>query len=249
MTVDRWTLAVRQQLGLGRLLPLGGAADGTWITEQAASRVLREAASRVAGVRLESLRLDTSGTGAEPAVPAPPSSLPPGPLRLEADFSATTREPLPAAAERLRAALTAAADHRLGLALLTADLRVTALEDELAEQAAADTGTGPEDSADGHGDGDGTAGVAAAVLAVPGVAELTGVLGGRGRAVHLTEHGEGDTSTSLPRRHLRIELATTSDHRALDVALAVRQAATAVLPDNPTAAVVITAVQRSSPQP
>ncbi|RFU88457.1 nucleopolyhedrovirus P10 family protein [Streptomyces triticagri] len=250
MTVDRWTLAVRQQLGLGRLLPLGGTADGAWITERAASRVLRDAASRVPGVRLESLRLDTSDTGAAPAVPAPPSALAPAPLRLDADFTATADEPLPAAAERLRTALTTAADRRIGLLLTTADLRVTALVDELpADPDAADTAAEPAAEGipeDENGDDD-VARVAAAVLAVPGVAELTGVLGGRGRAIHLTEHSDGDTSTTLPRRHLRLELATTPDHRALDVALAVRRTAPAALPDNPTTAVIITAVKSSPP--
>ncbi|RST09978.1 hypothetical protein EF908_40860, partial [Streptomyces sp. WAC04770] len=38
---DGWTAAVRQRLGLGRLLPLGGATDGVWIAETAAASVLR----------------------------------------------------------------------------------------------------------------------------------------------------------------------------------------------------------------
>ncbi|MGA6226178.1 nucleopolyhedrovirus P10 family protein, partial [Streptomyces umbrinus] len=47
MTADRWTQAVRNQLGLGRLLPLGGPHDGAWITEAAATAVLRRAARSV----------------------------------------------------------------------------------------------------------------------------------------------------------------------------------------------------------
>ncbi|MET9473777.1 hypothetical protein ABZY04_17860, partial [Streptomyces sp. NPDC002922] len=41
---DGWTAAVRQRLGLGRLLPLGGPADGAWISERAAVAVLRRSA-------------------------------------------------------------------------------------------------------------------------------------------------------------------------------------------------------------
>lgn len=34
MTGDGWPQAVREQIVLGRLLPLGGPEDGSWITEQ-----------------------------------------------------------------------------------------------------------------------------------------------------------------------------------------------------------------------
>ncbi|MDG4858691.1 nucleopolyhedrovirus P10 family protein, partial [Streptomyces sp. T-3] len=57
MTADGWVREVRRQLGLGRLLPLGGAADGAWITEHAARAALSAAASGVRGVRLGPLRL------------------------------------------------------------------------------------------------------------------------------------------------------------------------------------------------
>ncbi|MFS4097347.1 nucleopolyhedrovirus P10 family protein, partial [Streptomyces sp. AF1A] len=54
---DTWTQAVRHQLGLGRLLPLGGSRDGAWIAERAATAVLVRAADGVPGVRLGALRL------------------------------------------------------------------------------------------------------------------------------------------------------------------------------------------------
>ncbi len=54
------------------------------------------------------------GRAFEPVVPSPPSALPPGPLRVTADFAATVAEPLPATAARLRTALLTAADE-LGL--------------------------------------------------------------------------------------------------------------------------------------
>ncbi|EGX59089.1 hypothetical protein SZN_14236, partial [Streptomyces zinciresistens K42] len=89
-TSDGWTRAVRDQLGLGRLLPLGDARDGAWIAERAAEGVLRRAAEEVGGVRLEALRIGLADPreARESAVPAPPSALPPGPLRVSAEVAA-----------------------------------------------------------------------------------------------------------------------------------------------------------------
>ncbi|MGW5566774.1 nucleopolyhedrovirus P10 family protein [Streptomyces tendae] len=139
-TADRWTRAVREQLGLGRLLPLGGPEDGAWIAERAAREVLLAAARDVAGVRPGDLRIgpaDPDGVR-EPAVPPPPGALPPGPLRVTAGFAAVVEptaaaaEPLPVTAARLRAVLTQAATGRLGLVVADVDLRVTGLLDETA---------------------------------------------------------------------------------------------------------------------
>ncbi|MEV7994641.1 nucleopolyhedrovirus P10 family protein [Streptomyces sp. NPDC086077] len=238
MTADRWTQAVRQQLNLGRLLPLGGPRDGAWITEDAAGAVLRHAASAVPGVRLGTLRL----THADPdtphaaAVPPPPSALPPGPLRVTADFAATAAEPLPTTAGRLRTTLSAAATERLGLTVAEVDLRVTALLDEDTEPDAVPSPEPPRARQPADGE---AAAVAAAALAVPGVSHLTGVLGGTGRAVHIgTDPGEA----ALPRRHVRVELAVDADHRAVEVARKVRTRVGIALPDHPTVAVLITAV-------
>ncbi|MFE1262636.1 hypothetical protein ACFW5X_19155 [Streptomyces albogriseolus] len=132
MTADRWTRMVRQQVGLGRFLPLGGPYDGVWIAERAASGVLRGAAERdVPEVRLDGVRIGLAdpGEAAEPAVPAPPSALPPGPLRLTAEFAATAAWPLPETASRLRTALAVTATERIGLDLTEVDLRVTELLD------------------------------------------------------------------------------------------------------------------------
>ncbi|MFJ6310150.1 hypothetical protein [Streptomyces althioticus] len=133
MTADRWTRMVRQQVGMGRLLPLGGPYDGAWIAERAASGVLRGAAEReVPEVRLNGVRIGLADpdAAAEPAVPAPPSALPPGPLRLTAEFAATAAWPLPETASRLRTSLAVTATERLGLDLTEVDLRVTELLDE-----------------------------------------------------------------------------------------------------------------------
>ncbi|WP_409472900.1 nucleopolyhedrovirus P10 family protein [Streptomyces sp. HC307] len=238
MTADGWTRAVRQQLGLGRLLPLGGPRDGAWITERAAEAVLRSAAGALPGVRLGAVRItlaDPEGAQ-EPAVPPPPSALPPGPLRVTADFAATAAEPLPTAASRLRTSLAAASSQRLGLTVAEVDLRVTALLDQEAEPDAVQPPQPPQarESTDAE-----EALVADAALAVRGVSRLTGALGGVGRAVHLEEE-PGDRA--LPRRHVRIELAVRADHRAVDVAREVRAKVGEALPDHPTVAVLITAV-------
>ncbi|MGH3325912.1 MAG: nucleopolyhedrovirus P10 family protein, partial [Streptomyces sp.] len=58
MAADRLAQAVRQQLGLGRLLPLGDAADGAWLAETAAVATLRDAAAAaLPEVRLGTLRI------------------------------------------------------------------------------------------------------------------------------------------------------------------------------------------------
>ncbi|MER6013041.1 nucleopolyhedrovirus P10 family protein [Streptomyces bluensis] len=246
MTADGWAKTVRQQIGLGRVLPLGGPRDGAWITENAAGSVLRRAAGATRGLRLGALRISSIDPDApyDPAVPPPPSALPPGPLRVGADFlasadpTAPAAEPLPATAARLRAALAEAAGERLGLTVTEVDLRVTGLLDadgdaatDTAHAGRADVEPVPEPPGDGE-----ESRVAAAALSVPGVTRLTGALGGLGRAVHI------ETGPALPRRHVRVEVAVTAAERALDVARAVRTAVGGALPDHPSVAVVVTAV-------
>ncbi|MBB5108524.1 nucleopolyhedrovirus P10 family protein [Streptomyces spectabilis] len=270
MTGDGWASVVRRQLGLGRVLPLGGAGDGAWLTEAAATAVLRRAAERVTGARLTSVRLALAdpdaaygaAAGVPPdacaaTVPAPPSALPPGPLRISGECAAGTAEPLPAVASRLRAALATTAADRLGLAVTTVDLRVTALLDEQGEQDQPDEHDG-HDGPDGPNEPPGPVEAAAeaakspaapsapvedriarAALAVPGVTRLTGAFGGLGRAVQVREH---EPLNALPRRHVQVELAVAADRRALDVARAVRTAVGGALPDRPSVAVLVTAV-------
>ncbi|MGX1370984.1 hypothetical protein RKD19_006343 [Streptomyces canus] len=236
MTAEQWARTVRHQLGLGRLLPLGGPRDGAWISEEAALGVLRAAVADLPGVRLGAVRIGPAlpEEAHEPAVPSPPSALPPGPLRLGAEFEATPAEPLPATAERLRTVLAGAAAGRLGLELGEVDLRVTALLEEEAERSSVQVAEPPRAAEAGAGD---ETLAALAALAVPGVARLTGVLG---RPVHIEDRPTGDGS--LPRRHVRVELAVGADRRTVDVAREVRAAVGAALPDAPTVAVLVTAV-------
>ncbi|MFH8531918.1 nucleopolyhedrovirus P10 family protein [Streptomyces tendae] len=262
-TADRWTRAVREQLGLGRLLPLGGPGDGAWIAERAAREVLLAAARNVAGVRPGDLRIGPADPGGvhEPAVPPPPGALPPGPLRVTAGFAAVVEptaaaaEPLPVTAARLRAVLTEAATGRLGLVVADVDLRVTGLLDDTTApepDTAAEPDAGsepdtaaapspalvPDTGAGTAGEGDGDEGrVARAASAVPGVARLTGVLG---RPVHLTEPPPPEGA--LARRHVRVEFAARADHRAVEVARRVREVVSEALPDRPSVAVVVTDV-------
>ncbi|MEU5183732.1 nucleopolyhedrovirus P10 family protein [Streptomyces longwoodensis] len=259
-TADGWTRAVRAQVGLGRLLPLGGPRDGAWITEDAVATVLRAAGREVPGVRLGRLRVgpadpadepgatDAAGAGQEaygPVVPVPPSGLPPGPLRVSAECAAGPAEPLPSAAARLRAVLAAAAAERLGLTVTEVDVRVTTLLDEdPAPEPAPEPGREREAARLDVPDGGDEARVALVALDVPGVAGLTGRLGGLGRAVHLEYPRPGETreAAALPRRHARVELALRPGHRAVDVARQVRTAVGDALTDHPTVAVVITAI-------
>ncbi|MBA6435647.1 nucleopolyhedrovirus P10 family protein [Streptomyces sp. GMR22] len=234
MVTDRLAQTVREQLRLGRLLPLGEREDGSWITERAANKVLGRAAAEVPGARLGALRIGPAdpGTAGTPAVPPPPSALPPGPLRIAAECGATLEEPLPVTADRLRDVLLDAATDRLGLLVEAVDIRVTEVLDELPEpprphpiESPAPETVAPDPA---------TAAVARAATSVPGVARLAPVLGSP-RAVRM----EG--------AHIRIELAVAADHRAVDVARAVRTAVAEAAPapgdQPPSVAVLVTAVE------
>ncbi|MCZ9345345.1 nucleopolyhedrovirus P10 family protein, partial [Streptomyces sp. TRM76130] len=78
--------------------------------------------------------------------------------------------------------------------------------------------------------------VGRAVLAVAGVTRLTGALG---RPVRLTAP---EQDAVLPRRHVRVECAVGGGHRTVEVARRVRAAVADALPDRPSVAVLVTAV-------
>ncbi|MFH9293052.1 hypothetical protein [Streptomyces sp. NPDC017520] len=235
---DGWTAAVRQRLGLGRLLPLGGPEDGAWIAETAAAAVLRGATARP-GTVLGKLRIGPTEAAVEAAAagggreasrgpadpappPAPPNALPSVPLRIEAEFSTTPDRPLPDTAAALRAALLTAAAARLGLEIAEVDLTVTALlEDGATDQVTAGGTAPPAPGAKPEGP------VATAAAGVPGVVSLTRVLGD---PVHTS------------RDHVRVEVATDGDHRALDVARSVRTAVAAAAAERLPVSVLVTHV-------
>ncbi|MFJ9614511.1 hypothetical protein [Streptomyces noursei] len=243
MAGNAWARAVREQLGIGRVLPLGGPADGAWITERAARAALLRAPGTPPGVRLAALRLSLAAPDDAPAptVPAPPSALPPGPLRIAADFTAPPGRPLPALAALLRTALLTTAEDGLGLRVGAVDLRVTDLLDGadggregFRNGPRDDEAPGGEDAArEGAGPGGDErepAGLAARVLAVPGVARLAPALAGRSRPVTRTGG------------HVLIQLTTAAGHRPLDVARAVRRAVTGPPPAPESAAALVTGV-------
>ncbi|WKX69670.1 nucleopolyhedrovirus P10 family protein [Streptomyces sp. XD-27] len=271
VVVDRLARAVREQLGLGRLLPLGGPGDGAWLTERAADRVLRRAAAAVPDARLATLRIGLADPAAvaRPEVPPPPSALPPGRLRIEATCAAAaTREPLPLVADALRTALAGAAGDRLGLLIEAVDVRVTALLDEPVSADAAEVPPAPEggaaeepDRMDGRAEegaedrlesrtDDGPQGpdlppgavaAAAAAHAVPGVAALTSALGGSRQPVRIEDRATPDGAPAG--RHVQVQVAVAPGHRALDVACAVRAAVARTVSAPVTVAVLVTDVR------
>lgn len=249
MAADRLAGAVRRQLRPGRLLPLGEAADGTWITEEAALDVLR-AADVPHGARLHAVRIGPGpGDPAPAAVPAPPSALPPGPLTLTAGLTLPPDAPIPAAAEAVRTALLRTAGQ-LELPLATVDLRVTDLREQPdapdtpdgrdspdASEGGDDGGPGggPDGADVGAGEGSGPGSsdeagerVAGAVRAVPGVLRLAPVLGpslpftgGPSHGVQVTEDAGAERTGST---HVLVQLAVARGHRPLEVARAARRA-------------------------
>jgi hypothetical protein len=62
-----------------------------------------------------------------------------------------------------------------------------------------------------------------------------------GHPIHITDTPGEDPA--LPRRHVRVELAVSTDERAVDVARAVRAAVSGALTDTPSVAVLVTAVR------
>ncbi|MFF8946273.1 nucleopolyhedrovirus P10 family protein [Streptomyces sp. NPDC014864] len=112
-----------------------------------------------------------------------------------------------------------------------------------AEGAGGAAGAGSPEGGEG-GRGEGHAGtdatlVSEAVLAVPGVLRLAGALGGLGRPVHIEERRG---AAALPHRHVRVEVALRADQRAVEVARQIRAAVAEALPDHPSVAVVVTAI-------
>jgi hypothetical protein len=223
---EGWTAVVRRRLGPGLLLPLGEAADRTWLTEGAAAAELRRAALTVGGASPGRLRLSLADPDAPealgtPDVLPPPGALPPGSLRIEAEFAAMAGEPLLAVAGKLREVLFGCAVDRLGLVASEVDLRVTALLDAADDSTAAATpmevaAVSPRDE------------VALAAAAVPGVAHLTEAL--------------GSAVTRTPGQ-VRVELATAAGHRPQAVARAVRRTVSASVPYAAAVSVVVTAVE------
>ncbi|MFF8847450.1 hypothetical protein ACF08N_32865 [Streptomyces sp. NPDC015127] len=209
---------MRRAMGLGRLVALGGPTDGTWLAESAARSVLvKAAATAVRGVAVTRLDVTLADpeTAGEPAVPPPPSALPPGPHRLAAEVAVWSGEPLPAVTAALRSALSRAAEDRLGLVVTEVDLRVVSLPDHPLRPGPVSVPT-PAPPSDAAGE---------AAASTAGVVCLTAELGGS------AVQAAGD--------HVRVEVATADGFRALDVARAVRASVSAALADGRPVTVLV----------
>ncbi|MFF5972833.1 hypothetical protein ACFY7C_15060 [Streptomyces sp. NPDC012769] len=200
-----------------RLLPLGEAADGAWIAEQAVQALLMTAAQGVRGVVPSRPRFRLAEAFPDGGIPVPPGGLPPGRLRVSLDFAAVLGRPLPQLASRLRVALLDAAEGTLGLAVAEVNLRITDLLDAPPDSPPPTPPPGrtsppaPDDPA------------ALAALAVPGVAALTDAFG-----APLVR-----TATAL-----RVEVAVTKEHPPLTVTRALRAALPPTAPDGPITVLV-----------
>ncbi|NEA40240.1 hypothetical protein, partial [Streptomyces sp. SID11385] len=136
MTERRWDRTVRDQLALGRLLPLAGAARGAWLTESAASAALRRTGESVSGAGLGKVSFTAAEEGRaapDAGFPAPGTARPPGPLVLTATCGVHARGTLTEVTDALRAVLARTARERLGLDVVAVDLRVAELLDEAPE--------------------------------------------------------------------------------------------------------------------
>jgi hypothetical protein len=242
--MDRLARTVREQIALGRLLPLGGPEDAAWITESAAVRALRRAAAGLSGVRLREVEvLPADWDTADVPAAAPVGALPHLPVRVEAAFEAAPDEPLPLTAQRLRDVLWDTAGRGVGLTVDAVDLRITGLLEGEAPPPAEvlegvvvpDPEAGPVRPAPGTAEA-----VAAAVLAVPGVQRLTRRLAGIGSGVRVRDI----TEDGPPTRQVQVQVAVSPGHTPLTVARAVTAAVAAAAdpgaPGPVTTAVVVT---------
>lgn len=224
MTAGSWEQAVREQVGLGRLLPLGAAADGAWIAERAAAGVLRRAAAEVRGARVTALRVglaEGAWSRAEPAAgptvgPPPVSALPYGELRIAAECDAATDRPMTATADTLREVLRRGAEARLGLRVAAVDIHVAGLLEAPQNAAEADGTDGTAATRPGHG----------APPGPPGPPAPGGPAGGRPAGAPDVP-GLLDADVRTDGAHTEVRAVTDAGYRALDVAVGVRARMTA----------------------
>ncbi|MEV4938387.1 hypothetical protein [Streptomyces zaomyceticus] len=243
-TAEGWTAAVRDRVAQGRLLPLGAAAEGAWITERTVRDVLGRSAEAVRGVVPGAMRIgpahqdpasgtaaetDTEETGTAGSGAAGPGAAGPetagadaagaGAVLVRASFGAVAGRPLPELTEELRTALIAAAEDGIGLVVAAVDLRVTALLDAAPPGPAQPSAPPPGPTSPATDDP-----LALAALGVTGVAGVTDTLG---PPVRRSADG------------VRVEVAVTAGARPLDVARAVRATVTAAAPEGTAVTVVV----------
>ncbi|MFJ4436647.1 hypothetical protein [Streptomyces sp. NPDC088923] len=237
MTERRWDRTVRDQLALGRLLPLAGAAGGAWLTESAAAAALRRTGEGVSGAGLGKVAFtaaEEGSTAADAGFPAPGTARPPGPVVLTATCGVHARGTLTEVTDALRAVLAETAREGLGLDVAAVDLRVAELLDEEPEPSPREEEPSGRDADEEEPGGDGEeAAVGRAVLAVPGVAGLARRFGPGGRAVRLGTAASGA-------RAVRVELTASGARPLPETVAGVREAAAGVLGAGTEVAVLVT---------
>lgn len=107
---DRVISAVRAEVRLGAMLPLDDPAHDLRIAESAAAKVLRQAADTIPGARAASCRMTATGDGTA--------------IHVTMTLAAALDQPLPARAAQVRRAVLHAAEHQLGLAVTSVDLKI-----------------------------------------------------------------------------------------------------------------------------
>lgn len=127
---DRVMEVVRTELRPGRLLPLGEVSEDNWITEAAASRVLRAAAELLPGVATGSCRIRSESASDNARLPLPGTPLPRGPLRARIEVAVSPTWTVPDVAAALRRLVSAAAQDDLGLDLAGIDVVAVDLLDQ-----------------------------------------------------------------------------------------------------------------------
>ncbi|UGQ11544.1 hypothetical protein LO772_33000 [Yinghuangia sp. ASG 101] len=105
----------------------GGMADGDWISEAAAARVLRAAAECERGVSAGSCRIRP--LAAPDDRPVRTARLPREPLRVRIEIAVDSAAHLSDTAERVRGRVARAADRDIGLDVTAVDVAVVALRD------------------------------------------------------------------------------------------------------------------------
>ncbi|MFG2840390.1 hypothetical protein ACGFYE_35950 [Streptomyces zaomyceticus] len=227
-TAEGWTAAVRDRLAPGRLLPLGAAAEGAWITERTVRDALGRSAEAVRGVVPGAMRIgpayrdpasETEAATATATATEETGAVGTGAVLVRASFGAVAGRPLPELTEELRTALIAAAEDGIGLVVAAVDLRVTALLDAAPPGPAQPSAPPPGPTSPATDDP-----LALAALGVTGVAGVTDTLG---PPVRRSADG------------VRVEVAVTAGARPLDVARAVRATVTAAAPEGTAVTVVV----------
>ncbi|WP_371484212.1 hypothetical protein [Kitasatospora sp. NBC_00315] len=105
--------AVRAEMHLGRILPLDDPTLELRITENSATKLLRQAADRVPGAQAVSCRLTPVDGGTA--------------IHASMTLAADPHRPLPPLAERVRTSVLEAADRQVGLRVVAVDIHIAEL--------------------------------------------------------------------------------------------------------------------------